>query len=37
MGIVYAVVPLSGLLISYYKINDLTTLLKQAAEAEKVN
>ncbi len=35
MGIVYAVVPISGLLITYYKINDLTSLLQP--ETEKVN
>lgn len=37
MGIVYTVVPLSGLLISYYKINEITTLLQTEAEPEKVN
>lgn len=35
MGIVYAVVPLSGLLVSYYKINDITELLEP--KPEKVN
>ena len=37
VGIVYAVVPISGLLITYYKINDLTSLLQTEPETEKVN